>query len=726
MNKRKILFLIGTLIALVVLIVYQDLTKQEEVVLEIGIYSGNEWNVPQIDVYRIYDEAIRLFEENHPGVKVTYRSGTLMDDYSEWLAQQILQGNEPDVFIVLEEDFNTLSSIGMLEPLGTYMEKSKQFHQQDFYEKALDAGKYGNSQYTIPFQIVPTFMIVNQSLLEKNNLDVPETDWTLDTFLTMCEELTLDQNQDGKMDQFGVIDYTWDNLYYAMNGRFQEGSRAVEVYEEEKLEKAIEYSNSLYRLNMGQIISPYAFDQGLVAFKPFSLAEFRAYKPYPYKVKKYSNFIWEPIAFPGLNQETSIGKLYTVQWGMSSRSKHEQLAWDFIEFMSNDKTVQQMVWDYTYALPTNKEVTKQACLADPDLNEVLTPEFLEFVIQHSVIEPTFKTYEDLIDAMDLRIKVSHLEGRSVQEIIRRVRQEADSVLQEKVSIEGLPSEERESYRFGATYMTLNNPFFVLVNSGIQDIVEANGDLLIALDPALDSTKQVEQVYDLIRQKVDAIFVNPVDWKSIKPALVAAQEAGIPVINVDAPVYDTDLVQAIIASDNYSAGVLCAQDMMSRLEGGKIVIIEQPTAKSAIDRTQGFIDTIADDKQYEIIAIASSEGQLEQAMPVMKKIIQENKEIDVVMALNDPTAMGVYAALQEAGREEGILIYGVDGAPESKQMIKEGKMTATAAQSPITIGNRAARIAYDILAGKTVETEIDVELIFIDQSNVDIYGTTDWQ
>lgn len=286
--------------------------------------------------------------------------------------------------------------------------------------------------------------------------------------------------------------------------------------------------------------------------------------------------------------------------------------------------------------------------------------------------------------------------------------------------------EEKHYKFGATYMTLNNPFFVALNNGIKDVVEAKGDSLVTLDPALDPNKQVSQIEDLIAQGVDAIFLNPADWKGVRPALEAAQKAGIPVINVDAPVYDTDLVTSIVASDNYNAGVICAQDMMSKLDSAKIVILEHPTAKSAIDRTQGFIDTIKGKDQYEIVAQQSSEGQLEQAMPVMENIIQANPKIDVVMALNDPTAMGALAALQAAKREEGVMIYGVDGAPEAKQMIKDGKMTATAAQSPITIGTTAADVAYKVLNGEEVEKNIYVDVIFMDKNNVDEYGTDGWQ
>jgi ribose transport system substrate-binding protein len=284
----------------------------------------------------------------------------------------------------------------------------------------------------------------------------------------------------------------------------------------------------------------------------------------------------------------------------------------------------------------------------------------------------------------------------------------------------------QHYKFGATYMTLNNPFFVALNGGIKEIVEANGDTIVALDPALDVSKQISQIEDLVSQGVDAIFVNPADWKGIRPALEAAQKAGIPIINVDAPVFDRELVSSVVVSDNYNAGVLCAKDMMNKIDKAKIVILEHPTAKSAIDRTDGFIDTIKDNPNYEIVAKQSSDGQLEQAMPVMENIIQANPEINVVMALNDPTAMGALAALQSANRAEGVLIYGVDGAPEAKQMIKEGKMTGSAAQSPIGIGKTAAEIAYKVLKGESFEAEVFVPVIYIDKNNVDQYGTDGWQ
>ena len=49
--------------------------------------------------------------------------------------------------------------------------------------------------------------------------------------------------------------------------------------------------------------------------------------------------------------------------------------------------------------------------------------------------------------------------------------------------------------FGYTCMQLSNPFFTVLEKSIRDAVEANGDRLITVDPAMDVAKQINQIED---------------------------------------------------------------------------------------------------------------------------------------------------------------------------------------------------------------------------------------
>ena len=285
----------------------------------------------------------------------------------------------------------------------------------------------------------------------------------------------------------------------------------------------------------------------------------------------------------------------------------------------------------------------------------------------------------------------------------------------------------KKYKFGYTCMTMNNPFFITLEKSIREVVEKDGGTLITLDPQLDTQKQIAQVEDMIAQKVDIIFLNPVDWKGIKPALDAAKKANIPVVNFDAQVFDKELVNSIVVSDNFNAGKVCGEDLVKQMpNGGKIAIIDSPTMKSVIDRIDGFMAGLGDKKsKFEIVAQQDGKGQLEISMPIAEAILQANPDVKAFMGGNDPTALGIIAALKTANKK-GILVYGVDGAPESKAAIKDGDMTGTGAQSPINIGKESYKIAMQILKGEQYQKNVPVKTELINKENVEKFGVKNWQ
>ena len=85
--------------------------------------------------------------------------------------------------------------------------------------------------------------------------------------------------------------------------------------------------------------------------------------------------------------------------------------------------------------------------------------------------------------------------------------------------------------FGYTCMDGTNPFFVALEGAIREVVEANGDTLVSVDPGNDSNKQIDQVEDLISRGIDVMFVNPVDADGIIPALDSLKTADIPMFGL---------------------------------------------------------------------------------------------------------------------------------------------------------------------------------------------------
>ena len=271
-------------------------------------------------------------------------------------------------------------------------------------------------------------------------------------------------------------------------------------------------------------------------------------------------------------------------------------------------------------------------------------------------------------------------------------------------------------KLGAVYMTLNNPFYEVVDEEIRTAVENRGDVLITRDPALSVERQNAEIEELIKDGVELIFINPVDWRKCEPAIEKAWRAGVPVIALDTNVEDDAHVASTVVSDNYLAGQQCARHLVAHRQTGKVALLNHSQARSAQDRIKGFLDVLSHYPAFQVVDQEECRGQLETAMPAMERMIERHPEIDVVMALNDPAAMGAMAALRQAGRLEGVAVYGVDGVTETRDLIAQGHMQATAGQDPRGIGRLAVEEAYKVLQGKTPNPLVKLPTVLITREN----------
>ena len=282
----------------------------------------------------------------------------------------------------------------------------------------------------------------------------------------------------------------------------------------------------------------------------------------------------------------------------------------------------------------------------------------------------------------------------------------------------------EGNKIGYTCMDGTNPFFVTLEAAIREVVEANGDVLVSLDPQNSNEKQIAQIEDLISQGIVAMFVNPVDRDGIIAGLDKLKEAGIPMFGFDTEVADMSYLVSYAGSDNYNAGFVCGQDLVAKCpDGGPIIVLDSPTMQSVVDRTDGFLAAI-EGKGFEVVSQIDCMGNQEQGNLNGTDALTAHPDAVAIFGGNDPTALGAYAAAEAAGSK--ALIYGVDGSPDIKALIADGKVTGTGAQSPMSIGKTIAEVYYKVQAGETVEARYPIATFMINADNVADFGTDGWQ
>lgn len=288
------------------------------------------------------------------------------------------------------------------------------------------------------------------------------------------------------------------------------------------------------------------------------------------------------------------------------------------------------------------------------------------------------------------------------------------------------------YTIGYAPATLNNAFWLAVKDGVEKAIEEKGIEveLVDIDANGDQSIMNDGIANLLSSGVDAILCAPADSNAVGSALEQCQQAGVPVINFDTPVPDAEMVETIIASDNYNAGYVVGKDAAEKMDdGAKILVLHSPRASACVQRYEGFVAALEESgKEYTEVNNLDGQGATEVSMTLTADALVADPDLQVIFAVNDPSAMGAINAIQQATVElkNDIMVYGVDGNPDAKKLIKSGEMEGTGSQSPETLGYDSMMAAFDVLEGKEIDKEIVVDTFLITAENVDEFGTDGWQ
>ena len=400
-------------------------SSSHEKVLRIGVYAGSSWDVPNSRENKALDTLIKKFEKTHPHVKIIYESGIPKKNYADWLAEQVLKGEQPDLFMVPENDFSMLASAGALKSLDTLLTDDE---RTAFYPVAYEAGQYQGVSYALPVESNPIMMCVNKDLLEKEGISIPESGWTLADFYEICKKVTKDTNGDGVVDQYGITDYTWQQALVAYGGHLTDKS-GINV-DSPEMHQALAFMSKLDMLSQHYKVTSHDFDEGRVAFYPMSLAQYRTYKPYPYHVAKYSSFSWTCIPMPTANSKVMGTQVKTSLFGMSSNTKQEKLAWEFMLLLSQDKESQQTLFEKsqgTSVLPSvvKSQQTRKILQADDFGLDSLTSERLDSMMERSIIDIGQEVDRQTLERLDYLIKEA-LGNQEIDSALPSIQKEIES------------------------------------------------------------------------------------------------------------------------------------------------------------------------------------------------------------------------------------------------------------------------------------------------------------
>ena len=273
---------------------------------------------------------------------------------------------------------------------------------------------------------------------------------------------------------------------------------------------------------------------------------------------------------------------------------------------------------------------------------------------------------------------------------------------------------------GVSVPNLQADFFNIIKQGVEGYGKEKGYKIVVVDAKGDAATQVNQVQDLIAQKIDALIYIPAGATAAAVPVRAARKAGIPVINVDRNVDsdpgDTFIYGRSIAATTELGKLICAKT------GGKgkaVMIHGQRGTTPEKERTEGFTAGLA------TCGIKISQDQwtdrwsADEGNRIAQDMLQRDPEINIIIGQADGIAMGASQAVRLAKLPQKVWVFGFDGDPGALLAMKNnGALDATATQQTWTMGKMAVDAVTAILAGKSVPKDQPTDARVTTAENVD--------
>ncbi|MCW3094273.1 MAG: monosaccharide transporter substrate-binding protein family [Ferruginibacter sp.] len=283
--------------------------------------------------------------------------------------------------------------------------------------------------------------------------------------------------------------------------------------------------------------------------------------------------------------------------------------------------------------------------------------------------------------------------------------------------------EKKKYTIGFSQCTLGDSWRKTMQKEMERELSFHPEInFIIKDANLSSEKQIEQIQELVDEKVDLLLVSPNQAKPITSIVDKAYRQGIPVIIIDRRTLSNNYT-AFVGANNYKVGLNAGAFTNALLKGkGNVLEIEGDPAGSsaAIDRHNGFTDFI---KQYPGIKYVTQfnvEGDKDPWPEQLGEFLKTHDDIQLIFATNDRLAYAAYKVCKKVGQEQKISIVGVDGLPgenEGIDLVDKGILKATILYP--TGGAEAIQTAVNILEGSSYNKEYNLSTTIIDSTNVRI-------
>jgi ribose transport system substrate-binding protein len=269
---------------------------------------------------------------------------------------------------------------------------------------------------------------------------------------------------------------------------------------------------------------------------------------------------------------------------------------------------------------------------------------------------------------------------------------------------------------GVVAIDLQNPFFVRMKKA-GDKAAADYGIRATWQSAQGSVeKQVSIVENMVRQKVGAILIDPLDKNAIKPAIAKAADAGIPVVTMGNKVEGDGNYNTLYPdAENMAAGARALAAAIG--EQGEVGLLVGSRGNFVSDtRESAFVDTLKRDyPNVKVVSVQPTDFDPAKATDVATTWATSHPDLAGFACISDSLCLAAQSALQAAGMDPKFV--GVDGDEEMHPFIEGRQMVLDVLTGAERVGYWNIAVGARLVKGAKFPTDLFLPTFFVSGSEL---------
>ena len=307
------------------------------------------------------DEIIPSFEEENPGINVTFENAE-SPDYADKLYTQAVAGDSPDVMFVWDNINYNLLQKGQLLQLDDYFESE---YLEDFYPALVNAHLLDGQLFGMPKYVSTVVMAYNKDILDEAGVNHPDGSWNWDDYLA-AYEATTKRDDSGNIVQWGnyvaqeyIQHYVWMNGGEWMNTEVF-GTKCL-LDSEESVEALKFNHDQIYGDNPVAPIAGSIPEMGW--WNVFSTGRVAFMESHSWTVTNYireNDFAWDFIDLPVARDGAKAGLTFCNGYVIAKKTKEPDASVQLVRFLTSPQAEEVMALSIVGLQPARRSVAGDA------------------------------------------------------------------------------------------------------------------------------------------------------------------------------------------------------------------------------------------------------------------------------------------------------------------------------------------------------------------------------